>query len=94
MTFEEYVAKRFAADPKLKAEYNALKPLYGLIRGVLDIRIEHNLSTQEMARIAGVDAAELEEFEMGNHYPTLEFLLDVLRPFGKTLTVVPIEDIT
>lgn len=92
MTFEEFKEKKFAVDPSFKAAYDALVPLYELIQGILDIRIEHNLTTQEMAEKAGVDAALLEEFEMGEYDCPIEFLLAVLRPFGKTLTITPIED--
>lgn len=92
MTFEEYLEKKLAADPALKAAYDELGPLFELIQGILDIRIEHDLTTQELAEKAGVNATELEEFEMGEYYPPIEFLLKVLRPFGKTLAIVPIED--
>lgn len=74
-------------DPKLKKEYDALKPKYDLIRAILDARIKDGVTQKELARRAGTTQSAIARFEAGTGNPTLEFLSRVSSAVGARLEV-------
>lgn len=74
MTFDEFKQEAFAADPALKAEYDALKPQYDLIRAVIGARIKKNMSQRQLAEKIGTKQSNISRFESGNSNPSLAFI--------------------
>lgn len=87
MTYEAFKEEAFAADPRLKAEYDAMKPRYDLIRAVIGARVEQGISQKELAERAGTKQSNISRFESGNSNPSLAFIQRIADALGMELTV-------
>src|SRR3990170_5258764 len=68
------------SDPAVKAEYDALKPEYDLIRQLIDLRIERGLSQRQLAKRAGMQQPSIARLEggRGGNLRTLRRVADAL----------------
>jgi DNA-binding XRE family transcriptional regulator len=62
-----------------------------ILRTLIDARKANKISQRELERLTGVQKSTIGRIETGQNSPTVETLLKVLVPFGKTLAVVPIK---
>lgn len=87
MTFDDFKKEAFAADPELKAEYDALKPQYDLIRAVIGARIEQGITQKELAEKVGTKQSNISRFESGNSNPSLGFIQKIASALGLELSI-------
>ena len=68
------------SHPEVKAEYDALKPEYDLIRQLIDLRIERGLSQRQLAQRAGMQQPSIARLEggRGGTLQTLRRIADAL----------------
>ncbi len=74
-------------DPKLKAEYDKLRPEFDLIEAVIAKRIEKNLTQKELARRLGTKQSAISRLESGNGNPSVGFLRKVADALGVGLHI-------
>lgn len=87
MNFEEYKKFALSNDPKLYSEYKDLEPEYEIVKAILDCRKENGLSQIELAKLTGIDQANLSRIENANFNPTLKFLKKLAAGLGKELHI-------
>lgn len=87
MTLHEYKAKTFSERPDVKAEYDALAPLYEVIRAEIESRKAIGMTQKELAERMGTAQANISRFESGNYNPSLSFLQKMAESLGKSLRI-------
>jgi len=75
------MAKNFRAtlneqlkDPVFKAEYDALEPEFQVIRALLNVRKEKNLTQKQLSELTGINQADISKIERGTANPSLRTL--------------------
>lgn len=63
-----------------------------IIRATIEARKKAKLSQQELSEITGIKQPAIARIERGNHSPTTNTLIKILRPMGYTIKVVPLEE--
>ncbi len=87
MTFEDYKKKAFTDDPELYKEYKALEPEYEIIRQIIKVRNELNLTQKELAARTGIKQSNISRLESGSYNPSLVFLKKIAHGLGKELHI-------
>ncbi len=85
----EEVRAELLADPETKAAYDALEPVYQLIR----LRIERGLTQAQLAELVGTKQPSIARLERGQSQPRLDFLRKVAAALGAKLEInlVPVD---
>ena len=79
----EEVRAELLADPETKAAYDALDPVYQIIR----LRIERGLTQAQLAELVGTKQPSIARLEKGETLPSLAFLNRVADALGARLIV-------
>ncbi|MBO6001564.1 MAG: helix-turn-helix transcriptional regulator [Spirochaetales bacterium] len=86
MTYEEF--KEIAlSDPETKKEYEAMEPEFQLILALLKLRIEQNLTQQELAERTGINRSDISKIEHGNANPSLKTMKRLAGALGKRVCI-------
>lgn len=80
--FEEYFERQMQ-DPEFRAAYEALKPIYQLVRR----RIDQGLTQAELADRVGTTQSSIARLESGKHKPSLQMLEKVAEALGCKVVV-------
>ena len=67
MNFKEYKEKAFKKNPELYKEYKELEPEYELIKQVIKIRKDQELTQQELAERTGTKQSNISRLEKGEY---------------------------
>jgi len=86
-SWKEYKETRMTSE-----ERDELKLKADIICEILESRRQQGLTQKQLEEISGVKQPIIARMEKGVTDPRLTTLLKVLRPLGKTLKIVPIED--
>ena len=87
MNFKEYKEKAFKENPELYEEYKELEPEYELIKQVIKIRKDQELTQQELAERTGTKQSNISRLEKGEYNPRLKFLKKLAQGLGKELHI-------
>ncbi len=71
--YEDFKAQR-RTDPEVRKEYEALEPEFRLIRDVLLLRSELNLSQMQLAKLVGTKQPAISRLERGDGNITINTL--------------------
>lgn len=74
-------------DPEVRAEYEALKPEYEVIRALVGARIEQNLTQEQLAQRTGIRQSNISRIENGTCSPTIATLQQLATGMGKKLHI-------
>ena len=74
MNFKEYKEKALKENPELYEEYKELEPEYELIKQVIKIRKDQELTQKELADRTGTRQSNISRLEQGEYNPSLKFL--------------------
>ena len=86
MTYEEF--KEIAlSDSETKKEYEAMEPEFQLILALLKLRIEQNLTQQELAERTGINRSDISKIEHGNANPSLKTMKRLAGALGKRVCI-------
>ena len=99
--YKDFKAQRLT-DPKVRAEYEALEPQFKLIRDIVSLRNELNLSQMQLAKLVGTRQPAISRLERGDGNITINTLhriadalnadLDIslkARPYTKIASMQP-----
>lgn len=78
----EDLEKELLADPATKREFNKLAPRYAVISELIEARIKHNMTQEEVAKKVGTKQSSIARLESGNINPSLDFLQKVAQVLG------------
>ena len=87
MNFKEYKKKALKDNPELYEEYKALEPEYELIKQVIKIRKDQELTQKELADRTGTRQSNISRLEQGEYNPSLKFLKKLAQGLGKELHI-------
>ena len=77
----------FLQDEEIRAEYEALRPQYGLIEQIIAARTQQGITQEELAKRVGIKQSNISRFEGGNYNPSLEFMQKLAHGLGKELHI-------
>ena len=83
MNHNEVKELLFKENPKLKAEYDALAPIYEIQKQLIRMRLDAKMSQKELADIIGTKQSAISRLEGGTYNPSIELLSKVAHVFGK-----------
>ena len=86
MKFEDF-KQQTLQNPEVKTEYDQLTPQYELIRQIIKLRQEQQLTQKGLAEKTGIAQSAISRFESGNHNPSLAFLQRIAEGLGKKVYV-------
>jgi DNA-binding XRE family transcriptional regulator len=89
----EKVKREWLADPKVRAEYEALQPQFELIHEFVSARVRAKLTQERLARRMGTSQSAIARIESGNRIPSVRTLLRYAEATGTRLVIklVPAE---
>ena len=61
-------------DPQFKKEYDALDLEFQLVRVLLDVRKEKNITQKQLSELTGINQADISKIENGNANPSIKTL--------------------
>ena len=79
--------KESLKNPKVRAEYERLKPRYELISAIIDARTKRGMSQETLAQKIGTKQSAIARLESGNVNPSVSFLEKVSHGLGLTLKI-------
>lgn len=85
-SWKEYKETRMTPDERAELELKA-----NIICELIEARNTKGISQKELETISGVKQPIIARMEKGTTDPQLTTILRVLRPLGKTLAIVPID---
>lgn len=86
-TFDDIMNDPEPVPPDMKAQVNFETALMGVF---IEARDEMGISLRELAKLSGIKRRELSRIERGSD-TTVDTLISLLVPLGKTLAIVPLE---
>ena len=75
-SFEQFKAEQLE-QPEVRAEYDALKPEYDMIRSIIQRRIQLRMSQAQLAKLVGKQQPAISRLEKGGHNTTISTLFKV-----------------
>lgn len=79
--------KELLRDPEFKAEYEKLEPEYKIIRQILALRREKNITQAELARLVNAKQPSIARLESGKHNPSLKLLKKIAEVLDSKLDI-------
>jgi predicted transcriptional regulator len=74
-------------NPYVLKELKENEAEYEIIRDIIRVRKEKNLTQKELAEIVGTKQANISRLESGSYNPSLEFLKKIAIAMGKRLEI-------
>jgi DNA-binding XRE family transcriptional regulator len=91
MTFHDHEADMLAKGLITKEEIDASNARVAIMCELIDARNEKKISQRKLEELTGVRQPTISDMEAGKSSPSIDTVLRVLAPLGKTLAVVPTE---
>lgn len=83
-TFNNYLKEQLK-DPEIKAEWDRLEPEFQIVRALIKIRAEKNISQKQLSELTGINQADISRLENGNANPSLRTLQRLAEGLGMKL---------
>ena len=83
----EEIEKELFKDEEFKREYERLKPQYEIISKMIKMRIEQNLTQEQLAEKIGISKSTISRIESGNQSPSLDFMQKLADGMGKKINI-------
>jgi len=84
--FRETLAKELE-DSEFRAEWDYLEPQYAMIREMIRIRNQNNITQKELSERTGIAQADISKLESGNANPSIKTLVRIAEGMGKELHI-------
>lgn len=86
--YKEFKEKAFR-DPVIKAEYDALEPVYELRKKLIEMRTRKGLTQSELAKIMHTHKSNISRLECGENvsFPTLDTINKYARALGYKVNI-------
>ena len=79
--------RRAKQSPEYRTELTRLEPYENIARQVIQLRMIHGISQEELARRVGTTKSAISRLESGHHAPTVATLNKVAVGFGGQLAI-------
>ena len=87
---DDYIKEKMKKDPDFKARYDLIKEKAAVVKKIIEYRIRHKLSQEQLAREIGVTQQYISKIEEGE-FSNLDSIEEILEHIGYRLRleVVP-----
>lgn len=87
---DDYIKEKIKRNPAFKAHYDLLMEKAAVVKKIIEYRIRHKLSQEQLARELGVTQQYISKIEEGE-FSNLDAIENILEPIGYRLKleVVP-----
>lgn len=84
--FEEFLRESLK-NPKIKAEYNKLRPEFAVIRAVIEARMRKGVTQEDLAKKVGTKQSVISRLESGRANPSVAFLKKLAQALNSHLEI-------
>lgn len=84
--FEE-TKKEWLKDPKVKKDYEDLKPVYEVIDFLIRLRNAKKITQKQLADLIDTQQSSIARFESGKYNPTLAFVKKLTNALGAKIKI-------
>jgi len=81
------IREKALRNPKIKKEYELLRPEFETIEKIIQLRIKNGLTQKELAKKLGTKQSAVSRMERQFINPTVSFLSRLATVFGKKLVI-------
>ena len=74
-------------DEEFRKEYENLEAEFQIIREIIAVRKDKNITQKELSDLTGITQADISKIENGNANPSLKTLKKLAAAFGKKLVI-------
>ena len=85
-TFRDSLNERLK-DESFKKEYEQIQPEMEIIKTLVAARKQQNMTQSDLARITGINQADISKLENGNRNPSLNMLKKLAEGLGMRLKI-------
>jgi len=85
-TFRDSLNERLK-DEKFKKEYELIQPEMEIIKTLVAARKEQNMTQSDLAKVTGINQADISKLENGNRNPSLNMLKKLAEGLGMQLKI-------
>ena len=85
-TFRDSLNERLK-DENFKKEYEQIQPEMEIIKTLVAARKEQNMTQSELAKVTGINQADISKLENGNRNPSLNMLKKLAEGLGMYLKI-------
>ena len=85
-TFRDSLNERLK-DEKFKREYEQIQPEMEIIKTLVAARKEQNMTQSDLAKVTGINQADISKLENGNRNPSLNMLKKLAEGLGMQLKI-------
>ena len=85
-TFRDSLNERLK-DENFKKEYEQIQPEMEIIKTLVAARKQQNMTQSDLARITGINQADISKLENGNRNPSLNMLKKLAEGLGMRLKI-------
>ncbi len=79
--------EQLLTNRKTRDEYLQLEPQYAVIQQLLDLRLQHKLTQQQLAEKIGTKQSAIARLESGNANPSVELLQKIATALNAKLSI-------
>lgn len=84
--FNDFLVEQMK-NAEFKKEYDALEPEFAIIQAMIDARKNNGLTQKELAKITGINQADISRLENGNANPSIRTLKKLADGLGMSLKI-------
>ena len=85
-TFRDSLNERLK-DENFKREYEQIQPEMEIIKTLVAARKEQNMTQSDLAKVTGINQADISKLENGNRNPSLNMLKKLAEGLGMQLKI-------
>ena len=85
-TFRDSLNERLK-DENFKKEYEQIQPEMEIIKTLVAARKAQNMTQSDLAKVTGINQADISKLENGNRNPTLNMLKKLAEGLGMSLRI-------
>jgi predicted transcriptional regulator len=85
-TFRDSLNERLK-DENFKKEYEQIQPEMEIIKTLVAARKEQNMTQSDLAKVTGINQADISKLENGNRNPSLNMLKKLAEGLGMQLRI-------
>ena len=85
-TFRDSLNERLK-DENFKKEYEQIQPEMEIIKTLVAARKEQNMTQSDLAKVTGINQADISKLENGNRNPSLNMLKKLAEGLGMQLKI-------
>jgi transcriptional regulator with XRE-family HTH domain len=83
-TYDDYLKEKLK-NAEFRKEWDNIQPEFEVIKAMIDVRNQLNLTQKELARLTGIQQADISKIENGTRNPSLNLLKRLADGMGMRL---------